>query len=68
MPSSPARPAAAATADRPSGTPQPGAFPEPGPAPVGPAVRVPEQTPVATPPAPAPAPPGPAAEPRGKAG
>ena len=41
---------------------QPGTktFPQPGPAPVGPAVSAPGQTPVATPPDPGPAPVGPA--------
>ena len=39
------------------GTPK---FPKPGPAPVGPAVTVKDQTPVATPPEPEKAPPGPA--------
>jgi hypothetical protein len=43
-------------------TGKPDTRPEPGPAPVGPAVRVPEQTPARTPTDPGPAPVGPAVE------
>jgi hypothetical protein len=42
--------------------PATGKRPQPGPAPVGPAVRVPKQTPVETPKDPGPAPVGPAIE------
>lgn len=40
--------------------------PQPGPAPVGPAVDAPEQTPARTPTYPGPAPVGPAVKPSGK--
>lgn len=44
----------------PGGPQGPVRFPEPGPAPVGPAVPVPDQTPVPSPADPGPAPVGPA--------
>ena len=68
MSSHPARGAAATATADPLGTTNPDARPEPGPAPPGPAVRVPEQQPAATPSDPGPAPPGPAAEPGGGKG
>lgn len=49
-------------AQPPNTRPDHGPLPEPGPAPVGPAVHEPKQKPASTPHDPGPAPPGPAVE------
>jgi hypothetical protein len=61
------RPAAGDTAADPHDTARPGPHPQPGPAPVGPAVHPPPQEPVEAPEDPGPAPVGPAVHPPGPA-
>jgi hypothetical protein len=62
----PVRSMAARDAADPSAANKPDTRPEPGPAPSGPAVHVPQPKPAATPTDPGPAPPGPAVEPKDK--